>query len=782
MDLRNTIDDIYSRLLTIGYWQTLFGDLEKFNDNRHIACCPFHHDHTPSFSFSKDKPLWYCHTEGEGGDWIKYLMKRYGLTFQEALAKLAQAAGIQLNGIDHAKAEQETTKANILEEAWLFFKTQLFTEKENNTLQYLKRRGYQEGEIKDMELGFFPGEADTLAYLTNKGHTLQEVKAIFKYLAWRQDYTLVIPWRDTIGRIKSIWVRLTKPIQPGEKESEKYLPLTTEAKKDTFFNLHEAKHYSGFLELVIVEGFLDACISTVKEISGVVAIGGDTITKEQIENAKKYGFKQATLALDGDKAGQKATEKNLAILQQEGITVFIAELPEDYDPDDLIREKGAQAFQNLINHAISASKWKAKHIVSKYDLTTDKGKTTAIDEALTFKESLQDPISAKDFLDTFTQTLGIPSELLAPKLQDYHDKKAKERLRKEYTELIHDAQIFLVNDQLSDLKDFLEKKNLLLRAKAVSTIIQPYTISQLTKDLAETKPSLKTGFPSLDKLFTIPEEAITVIAGRPSHGKTTFLLNLMLNMVKLNYEKAFFFLSYEETKKQLALKLINILSQTVINETQNLNYLKYCLQGDNSRIAKDQAIRIEEGKGMFNSMTQDKNLWLIDEPYYLDELRDTITYLAQKYPIGAIFIDYIQKIKTKERFGTRQLQIQHISATLLELAKSLHLSLIVGAQLGRDKDRTDKVRLDNLREAGDIEQDANLVLGIYNETMEKSQDQVTASQARVVDLEISILKNRNGLVNESVTMEFDRPILTIREKNTLTSHFKNNTQPRKWQE
>lgn len=121
-------------------------------------------------------------------------------------------------------------------------------------------------------------------------------------------------------------------------------------------------------------------------------------------------------------------------------------------------------------------------------------------------------------------------------------------------------------------------------------------------------------------------------------------------------------------------------------------------------------------------------------------------------------------MKIKGRYQTRQIEIQKISERVLETAKKLSLPIILGAQLGRDRDRKDKVRLDNLREAGDIEQDANLVIGLYNEAMEKAQDNDEPLETRTVDLELTILKNRNGVVNEATTLIFDRPILTIRDK------------------
>lgn len=132
--------------------------------------------------------------------------------------------------------------------------------------------------------------------------------------------------------------------------------------------------------------------------------------------------------------------------------------------------------------------------------------------------------------------------------------------------------------------------------------------------------------------------------------------------------------------------------------------------------------------------------------------------------MGGVFIDYIQKIKNKEKFGTRQLELANTSGAILEIAKRSSIPIILGAQLGRSPDSKDKVKLENLREAGDLEQDANLVLGIHNPSMEKAQDELKQLTDRKVDLSVTPLKNRGGLVNKTITLDFDRPLLRIKDK------------------
>ena len=155
-----------------------------------------------------------------------------------------------------------------------------------------------------------------------------------------------------------------------------------------------------------------------------------------------------------------------------------------------------------------------------------------------------------------------------------------------------------------------------------------------------------------------------------------------------------------------------------------------------------------------------------DHPYYVDDLSLVISKLKKRSgeKMGAVFIDYIQKIKIKYKYPTRQLELQKISSEILETAKSHNLPIVLGAQLGRGTGKKEVLRLDNLREAGDIENDAKLVLGIWNQAKEEADNKEDLPKGRKVDLEFVVLKNRNGPSNQSIFLEFDKPLSLLNEK------------------
>jgi replicative DNA helicase len=176
--------------------------------------------------------------------------------------------------------------------------------------------------------------------------------------------------------------------------------------------------------------------------------------------------------------------------------------------------------------------------------------------------------------------------------------------------------------------------------------------------------------------------------------------------------------------------------------------------------------QIEKAKEQLNAYLTQGRLWIVDQRKTANELQDTLDQFSGEHDIGAVFIDYIQKIPSTGQFGTRQLELQKTSGLILETATSLHIPILLGAQLNRGSNQKSpgNIKLENLREAGDIEQDANLVLAIYNEAMDNllSGDEIDMSDS--VPLSIQVLKNRNGIPMINEYLEFRRSTLLIQDQ------------------
>jgi len=291
-------------------------------------------------------------------------------------------------------------------------------------------------------------------------------------------------------------------------------------------------------------------------------------------------------------------------------------------------------------------------------------------------------------------------------------------------------------------------------------------------DLLSNEPEgYKTGFDTLDSKVRIKPGGISIVAGRPGQGKTSLLLNMLCNMMRLYQDKEFYFFTYEMGWKDLQLDLLMIMAGKVLGDGSFCQGAYRDYLRDEIRADSD----INKALKEMESLLASGRLRLIDERVPAEELTRRMRGLAGR-PIGGIFIDYIQRIPVDNRAGQRYLEIKEVSAQLLDQAIALEAPVIMGAQLGRPnkgQGESSIIKLSNLRESGDIEQDAHLVLGLYNKTVDE-RDQAGAEEdiwkddiKKAVDLEVHILKNRNGVAGRKCILEFNMPILKIQDKKTV---------------
>ena len=686
-----------------------------------------------------------------------YLQNKNSFSKKETLEHLAKLGGFtlpKLEGFSEEKFQEARERESLLEEALGYFQRELFTTRDQSVLGYLRERGYSDEEIDGMELGYCPSRDTFNAYLVNKGYSVNMINnSGLLTEGFGDTHKLVIPYRDHAGRLSGFIMRaLDKKIEPKYKYS---FGLKT---SEQFFNINQAR---GEANLILVEGPLDALIATQRGVKGVVSVGRAIPSEAQIDHAIKQGATGFILALDNDEAGRKGTDKALALLNERGVSSFVVTLSEGKDPDELMKLKGVDAFTEVLSNAESGAKWKARSLLSKHSKQSlsDIQRDEIIREALSYEETVRDPIASSDFLETISEGLNILPKILKAKARDYREKEEQKKQLRGYSEALAKSGKLLQEGNVEGLEEYLREALPNIKAKSVSRMVEPYPYSSLEHDIKTTREGLKTGYRTLDDLVAIPQEAITIIAGRPSHGKTTLLLNIFLNMIESYKDKRFFFFSYEETKKQLALKCINILGNKKLHEYKNNQALEAYL-----REGRTNEREIERAKKEYQDRVESGRLWIIDEPYYVNGLTDTIASLKDRYDnIGAIFVDYIQKIKISGKFAMRQLEVQKVSEGILETAKRYHVPIILGSQLNRTANDAEAVAISTMRESGDIEQDANLILGLFNEAMEAKEKEGKEDKPSEIQLMVKILKNRNGAVGRSVYLDFNTPTLKIED-------------------
>jgi len=706
-----------------------------------------------------------------------YVAKRDSLTTsQDTLQALARLSGYTLPSTLSSDALEALKRSEVqqtrLETAQGLLTSRMFTDEAKKEREYLSKRGYSDDDIRAMGLGAIPPKSALDAHLAdafvNNVNIVNTKISELSVTGYGSTHTLSIPLRDKRGRLIGWSVRSISGDEPKYKYSQGI---------DTGSELHNLDQARGLKNLVLVEAPIDALIATARGLSGVVACYRDKPTTKQLDDLQALGIRSVTLALDNDEAGQKGTETTLYALAERGIAGYVLTYPEGIkDLDELIKEKGAETAQELIDNAQAGHTYLIKCLHSlhcKHEKLTDKESRDLLSALIDLDAKLSDDLASKAITEYITETLGLAPELIKQALEQNRASKAQAERETGFKQLSLQAERLLKENKYDDLEELYEDKLPSLRAKNPKTILDPYTSEHFIADIQQRREGYSTGWSKLDDYTLIPSEALTIVAGRPAHGKTTVMLNMLYNLVIARPDESFYFFSYEETRSQLALKLMTIISGVQIDQYKNTQRIEdYYKSGrlDASYakgLSEAQAkAKLDEAKQTYDDLVKSGRLWLIDEPLQVTDLCGIIDSLKGK--AGAIFIDYIQKIKSKYNVQSRQVEIQKISGDLLDTAKRSGVAIILGAQLNRlaEKGSANNISLDQLRESGDIEQDANLVLGLYNHARADYDVNPDSEQRSdpVTTIDVKVLKNRSGATNVYTTLTFDSPTLTLTEE------------------
>ena len=338
----------------------------------YMACCPFHHEKTPSFSIQPEKGFYHCFGCGESGDVFKFVQKQEGLGFMEAVKKLAERCGVTIQEKEDPEAGKRARLYSLHAELAAFFRRCLLQAKEAAAARaYLKSRDLEGDVGEKFCIGYAPkGDVPLQRWAEKYKFTLDELAAAGVLLPPREGFTrwynrfggrLMFTIRDRAGRP----VAFSGRILTNDKKAAKYVnsPETPIFKKSNIlFALDQAAGNitkAARREAIVCEGQIDVIRCHACGFNTAVASQGTSFTVEHVQLLKRCAD-SAVLVFDGDGAGQKAAIRTGGEFLAAEIPVRVATLPPGEDPDSLLRGKGPEAFQACLDAAESITAFQVR--------------------------------------------------------------------------------------------------------------------------------------------------------------------------------------------------------------------------------------------------------------------------------------------------------------------------------------------------------------------------------------------------------------------------------------
>ena len=439
----STVDEIKSRIDIVDLVSETVQ--LRHSGKNYTGFCPFHENtRTPAFVVFPDSGTWRCFGQcNEGGDIFKFVMKKEGYDFSEALRYLAERAGVQLKAPtpeEQAAAEEHETLLNLLEEAFFFYRHNLFnTPAGEAALAYLReKRGLRDETIEAFGLGYAPNAWEATAqYFTGKGTQADDLLACG--LASPRDtggifdrfrHRVMFPIRDERGRMTGFGARILDP-----QDVPKFLnsPQTVLFDKGRLlYGLDQARKTIRIQDqAVIVEGYLDVIALHQAGYTNAVSPMGTALTEHQLNLLKRY-TRRMVLALDPDAAGDKATLRGLQIARQtmdretepvfdaRGLLTYearlqadlrVSTLPEGLDPDEIVN-RDPQAWGQIIDAARPIVIHVMETLASGKDLEDPKAKDEIAEQVLPLIRDVPSPIERDTYLQRLARLLRVDEHAL----------------------------------------------------------------------------------------------------------------------------------------------------------------------------------------------------------------------------------------------------------------------------------------------------------------------------------------------------------------------------------
>jgi DNA primase len=402
------------------------------------ALCPFHGEKTPSFTVSPEKQLYYCFGCGKGGGVINFIMEIERLDFSEAVEFLAGMFNMELP--DRATEKAANYRKRLLEinrEAALFYHKNLSLPEGRRAVEYIKKRALLPATVARFGIGAAPDGWDGLCkYLKSRGYSQNEIieaglarrgKNGGIYDVFRD--RLMFPIIDAKNNVLAFGGRVLE----GDGGGQKYLNTGNTpiySKKDNLFAYNIAKK-SKSDKIILVEGYMDAVSLHQAGFDYTVASLGTALTPEQARLMAKTA-KEVIIAYDTDKAGTAATERAVSMLTDSGLTVKILRVPGKKDPDEFIRQYGAEEFARVLEKSEEQMDYRLAALKKGLDLTNDEDRIKYIKASAELLSSLRNRIALEVYAGRVAEETGVNRDTVIAEAERIKKAESRAEMKKQH--------------------------------------------------------------------------------------------------------------------------------------------------------------------------------------------------------------------------------------------------------------------------------------------------------------------------------------------------------------
>ena len=407
----------------------------KRKGSNYWACCPLpgHTEKTPSFSINEQGQFYKCFGCGKGGDVIRFIQEVETLDFYDAIKLLAERSKMTVpenNNYDEEQTQKLKQKKDrlydVLKDTAYFYVNNLKLDGAKESLNYLAKRGITPSTLRAFGMGVSLGFNELPLYLKSKGYLESEMLEsgvcqknsqgnLFDAEAGR----IIVPIINQMGKVIAFGGRVIKKTNDNIGKYKNTQETVIFSKKKTLFainNLKKLKLESDIDSVIMVEGYMDAISLYQAGFKNVVASMGTSLTLEQAKLLKRYTNK-VIVSFDGDSAGQKATVRSLNIFADEGFDIRVLNLPNGKDPDDVIRDKGKDFYQKLIDEAEPLIDFKLRIIGNGKNLKDTADRRQYVKESLELIKTVSDAFMREELLKKLRDRSGITYESLKRDLE-----------------------------------------------------------------------------------------------------------------------------------------------------------------------------------------------------------------------------------------------------------------------------------------------------------------------------------------------------------------------------